>query len=209
MPDQHSRATIGWIPAWADLQERPFAPADSGFILEGGAGTEFVTSLPGPDAAQLVAGQSGEGVVRLTLVSADAGTAAGPAPSGFSTAGEGVLLMAPTAELNVDAGLPETSQVAQAPMETYDAVEITVFDRPVAKGRIQVRDDFAVVAITELPDGPERGDFERALFAAMAEEAFLHGAEYLHMVVQPSDAARYEGSGWTAAARLLAYAKQR
>ena len=208
MPEQHSSPAMGWVPAWADLQERPFEPAGSGFSLEGGGGTEYVAAWPDPAAEQLVSRISGEAGARLTLVCADADTAARVAPAGLSLAGQSILLMAPTAELDVDAGLPDTAQVAQAPMETYDAVEITVFDRPVAKGRIQVRDGFAVVAITELPEGPEEEGFRRAMFATMAEEAFLHGAEYLHMVVQPADAPRYEGLGWTVAGRLQAFAKQ-
>jgi hypothetical protein len=39
--------------------------------------------------------------------------------------------------------------VALAPTETYDAVEITVFDHPVARGRIQVRDEFAAAGFQE------------------------------------------------------------
>lgn len=209
MPEQHSTTAMGWLPAWADLQERPFESAGSGFSVGGGGGTEYVAAWPDPGAEQLMSRISSEPGARLTLVCADADTAAGLAPAGLSLAARSILLMAPAAELDVDAGLPDTSQVAQAPMETYDAVEITVFDRPVAKGRIQVRDGFAVVAITELPEGPEQEGFQRAMFAAMAEEAFLHGAEYLHMVVPPADAPRYEGSGWTIAGHLLTFEKQR
>lgn len=209
MHEQHSTAAMGWVPAWADLQERPFEPAGSGFSVEGGGGTEYVAAWPDPGLEQLISRISSEAGARLTLVCADADTAAGVAPAGLSLAGQSILLMAPAAELDVDAGLPDTSQVAQAPMETYDAVEVTVFDRPVARGRIQVRDGFAVVAITELPEGPEQEGFRRAMFATMADEAFLHGAEYLHTVVPPADAPRYEGSGWTVAGHLLTFGKQR
>jgi hypothetical protein len=45
------------------------------------------------------------------------------------------------------------------------------------------------------------------VLAAMAEEAFLHGAEYLHMVVDPDVADRYEVSGWAVAGRLLSFTK--
>ena len=208
MPEQYSSAPIGWIPAWADLQELPVQPTDGGFLLEGPDGAEYVAASRGADSGQLPVPAPAD-AVRLTLVAAGAGTEAGTAPGGFTPAGEKILLMAPTAALEADAALPDTAQVAQAPMETYDAVEITVFDRPVAKARIQVRDGFAVATITELPEGPEQDAFERALFAAMAEEAFLHGAEYLHLVVQPSDAPHHERSGWTAAGRLLTFERQR
>ena len=210
MPEQHGLPAIGWVPAWADLQERGADPIGAGFVVEAGmgqdpAGKEYVAGWPGPDAEKLAGQAAGEPGVRLTLLCADAGAAEGLAPGGLAPVAEQVLLMAPTAGLDVAVELPENSQVALAPMETYDAVEITVFDHPVAKGRIQVRDAFAAVAITELPQGPGKEAFERGLFAAMAEEAFLHGAEYLHMVVNPDAAASYEASGWAVAGRLVSF----
>jgi len=194
MPEQQNIPTTGWVPAWADLQERPAEAANHGFAVGTGAeqsseGLEYITGWPAPGAEELAAKAAAEGM-RLTPVS------------------ELVLLMAPTAELITGVELPENAQVALAPMETFDAVEITLFDRPVARGRIQVRDDFAAVAIGELPEGPEKETLERALFAAMAEEAFIHGSEYLHMVVGQEAAASYKASGWTAAARLVSFEKK-
>ncbi len=211
MPEQHNTPAIGWIPAWADLQGRSAEAVAAGFVVQGGAGEapqgqEYVVAWAGEDAGELAAKAAGEGA-SLTLLCADAGSTGDLAPGGLTRASERVVLMAPTAELNTGVELPDTSQVALAPMETYDAVEITVFDRPVARGRVQVRDDFAVVAITEVPEGPEKEMFERGLFAAMAEEAFLHGAEYLHMVVEADAAGPYEASGWTAAGRLVGFEK--
>lgn len=216
MPDHHELPTIGWVPAWADLQERSAGPVDSGFVLRAGTGQdpesqEYVAGWPGPGTEELASNAAAKAGVRLTLLCADAAAAAAAArdhaPRGLAPVAERVLLMAPTAELNGPVVLPENSQVALAPMETFDAVEITVFDHPVAKGRIQIRDDFAAVAVTELPQGPEQETFEQGLFAAMAEEAFLHGAEYLHMVVEPEAAVRYESSGWTAAGRLVSFGR--
>ena len=211
MPEEHNTPAIGWVPAWADLLGRTAEAADAGFVVGGepgqaAEGQEYVAVWPGQDAEEFAAKAAGEGG-RLTLLCADAGSADGLAPGGLTRASERVLLMAPTAELNTGVELPESSQVAMAPMETYDAVEITVFDRPVARGRVQVRDDFATVAITEVPEGPEKEMFERGLFAAMAEEAFLHGAEYLHMVVEPDAAGHFEESGWTEAGRLVGFEK--
>ncbi|MDP9889314.1 hypothetical protein [Pseudarthrobacter enclensis] len=211
MPEQHDIPTTGWVLAWADLQERPAEAASHGFAVGTGAeqsseSREYITGWPGPGTEELAAKAAAEGI-RLTLVTAESGAADGPAPGGLTPVSERVLLMAPTAELSAGVELPENAQVALAPMETFDAVEITLFDRPVARGRIQVRDDFAAVAIRELPEGPEKETLERALFAAMAEEAFIHGAEYLHMVVGQEAAASYEASGWTAAARLVSFEK--
>ncbi len=209
MPDQHNTPAIGWVPAWADLQGRSAEAMDAGFVVEGGTGEapqgpEYVTGWAGGDAEELAAKAAGKGA-GLTLLCADPGTARDLAPGSLTLVSERVLLMAPTAELNTGVEIPDNSQVALAPMETYDAVEITVFDHPVARGRVQVRDDFAAVAITEVPEGPEKETFERGLFAAMAEEAFLHGAEYLHMVVEPDAAAPYQAAGWTTAGRLLSF----
>lgn len=211
MPEQHNAPAMGWVRAWADLQGRSAEAVDAGYVVEGGTpdaaqGQEYVAVWVGGDAEELAARAAGEGA-SLTLLCADAGNTGDLAPGGFARASERVLLMAPTAELNTGVELPENSQVALAPMETYDAVEITVFDRPVARGRIQVRDDFAAVAVTEVPEGPEKETFERGLFAAMAEEAFLHGAEYLHMVVEADAAGPYEASGWIVAGRLVGFEK--
>lgn len=212
MPEQHNVPAIGWVPAWAELQGRSADPLNAGFVIEGGTGQgaegqEYVAGWPGSDAEELAARAAGE-EARLTLLCADAESMEGLAPGGLAPVAERLLLTAPTAELNTGVELPENSQVALAPMDTFDAVEITVFDLPVARGRVQVRDDFAAVAITEVPEGPEKETFERALFAAMAEEAFLHGAEYLHMVVEPGVAGPYEASGWTAAGRLVSFERR-
>lgn len=151
MSQPHGAPTLGWVPAWSNLQGRSAHPTDAGFVLDtwpgqDGEGQEYVVGWPAPGSDELPA--------------------------------------------------------------TYDAVEITVFDHPVAKGRIQIRDGVAAVAITEVPAGPDEATFTRALFAAMAEEAFLHGAEDLYMVVEPGEAAAYEESGWARAGRLVSFEKE-
>lgn len=209
MPEQHEAPSLGWVPAWADLQGRSAEPAGAGFILDAAPGTpaegaEYVAGWQGPDWEELAGTAVGRPGALLTLVVA-AAAAPVPSPPGFSPAAERILLNAPTAQLNTGIDLPENSQVALAPMDSYDAVEITVFDHPVARGRIQVRDEAAAVTILEVPEGPEKEVFARALFAAMAEEAFLHGAANLHMVVEPDAAAGFQASGWTTAGRLLGF----
>ncbi|TQJ39740.1 hypothetical protein FBY33_1766 [Arthrobacter sp. SLBN-112] len=79
----------------------------------------------GPAREELAAKAAAGSGVRLTLVCAEAEGIG--APDGLTRVSERVLLMAPTAELNTAVQLPENSQVALAPMETYDAVEITLF----------------------------------------------------------------------------------
>lgn len=210
MPEQHEAPSLGWVPAWADLQGRSAEPAGAGFILDAvpGApaeGAEYVAGWPGPDWEELAGTAAARPGARLTLIVATA-AAQVPAPPGFAPAAERILLHAPTAQLDSGVDLPENSQVALAPMDSYDAVEITVFDHPVARGRVQVRDEAAAVTILEVPEGPDKEVFTRALFAAMAEEAFLHGAAHLHMVVEPDAAAGFQESGWTTAGRVLGYA---
>lgn len=211
MSQPHDAPTLGWVPAWSDLQGRSAHPTDAGFVLDtwpgqDGEGQEYVVGRPAPGSDELPATAADQPGMRLTVIFA--GAAGTPSPAGFSPVAERFLLSAPTAGLNTGVDLPENAQVALAPMETYDAVEITVFDHPVAKGRIQVRDGVAAVAITEVPAGPDEATFTRALFAAMAEEAFLHGAEDLYMVVEPGEAAAYEESGWALAGRLLSFEKE-
>ncbi|NUT71903.1 hypothetical protein [Pseudarthrobacter sp. C4D7] len=210
MPEDHALPALSWVPAWAELQERSAEPVGAGFMLDAGTGQdparrEYVAGWPGPGAGDLAGTATHEPDVRLTLLCADAAAARSVGPAGLAVVAERVLLTAPTDSLDAAVELPDNAQVTLAPMATYDAVEVTVFHHPVAKGRIQVRDGVAAVAITELPQGADRQGLERALFAAMAEEAFLHGAGHLHMVVEPDAAPLYEASGWIAAGRLLSF----
>ncbi|UUL76355.1 hypothetical protein NG819_00065 [Pseudarthrobacter sp. Fe7] len=103
--------------------------------------------------------------------------------------------------------LPENSQVALAPMETFDAVEITVFDHPVAKGRIQVRDDFAAVAITELPKDRRARPWNGACSRRWLRKLSSMVPSTCTWWSSLDAASPYEASGWAVAGRLLSFEK--
>jgi hypothetical protein len=152
------------------------------------------------------AGPAADGSAVLTAPEADAAEARAQAQErGLSPAGEQVLLTASTAEIAAAHSLPENAQVASAPMQDYDVAEISVFDHPVCGGRISVGETAAVIGNlrSETPQG--RDAYEPALLATLAEEAYLHGAQTLILIVDPDEADRYLASGWTAAGRVLSF----
>jgi len=201
---------IAWAPAWADLQGRASAPAGPAVLIAADKdhGPEYVAAWPGGDGGDLAGIAESEPEARLTLVGGDAEGIKGFAGSlGLQCVQDLVLLTAPTSDLDQAPALPEEAQLAEAPLEMYDVVELSLFDHPVCRGRLRLRDEFAVAGITEAFEGDERELFERAIFAAMAEEAFLHGAENLTMLVESGQAAGYEKSGWRISDHVLSSEK--
>jgi hypothetical protein len=124
---------------------------------------------------------------------------------GLTPVGEHVLLTATTAEIAAAHSLPENAQVASAPMEDYDVAEISVFDHPVCGGRISVGENAAVIGNLRFETPQDRDAYEPVLLATLAEEAYLHGAHTLILIVEPDEADRFLGSGWTAGGRVLSF----
>jgi hypothetical protein len=124
---------------------------------------------------------------------------------GLPLVGEHVFLTAATAEIAAAHSLPEDAQVASAPMEDYDVAEISVFDHPVGGGRISVGEQAAVIGSLRFETPQDRDAYEPALLATLAEEAFLHGARTLVLIVNPDEVDRFLASGWTAAGRVLSF----
>lgn len=124
---------------------------------------------------------------------------------GLSPIGEHAFLTAATAEIAAAHSLPENAQVASAPMGDYDVAEISVFDHPVCGGRISVGEQAAVIGNLRFETPQDRDDYEPALLATLAEEAYLHGAHTLILIVDPGETDRYLGSGWTAAGRVVSF----
>lgn len=65
----------------------------------------------------------------------------------------GVLMTAPPGEVNSAPPLESEFGVFEAPLEDYDVVELTSFDRPPARGRVAFGDGFAVVGPVRAVDG--------------------------------------------------------
>ncbi|HEY8753245.1 MAG TPA: hypothetical protein VIM40_06330, partial [Arthrobacter sp.] len=142
----------------------------------------------------------------LTLATADAPAARSHAlEHGLTAIGELVLLTAETAGIAGAVALPEDAQLASAPMDDYDVAEISVFDHPVCSGRISIGDTSAVIGNLRAETPQDRDAYEPALLAALAEEAFLHGAGTLFLITEPEQADRFVAAGWTAAGHVLSF----
>ncbi|WP_156143988.1 hypothetical protein [Sinomonas humi] len=124
----------------------------------------------------------------------------GPAPS--VDGGEATVFAARTADVEQPPQLPEGGDVVGAPLGPYDAVEVTLFGRAAARGRIAFGDSVAVVGHFDFEKGTDPDVLGPALVSALAEEAFLEGAEVIYTVVEASQAPSYLGTGWTEAGRL-------
>jgi hypothetical protein len=196
-----------WAAAWAAVRGQSSAPEGSGVVTAAAgedAPPEYILGWPGTDADRAAENIRQHPGAVLTLVTADSGDALSYAAAhGLAAVGQAVLLTAPTEDLNAAPDLPENAELAQAPLELYDLVEISVFDHPVASGRVRIEDGLAVIGSlqAEMPDAGE--GFETAVLAALADEAYVHGADTLYTVVSPDQVADYAGSGWTAAAQVI------
>ncbi|GAA4053557.1 MULTISPECIES: hypothetical protein [Arthrobacter] len=196
-----------WAAGWAAVRGQTSTPEGAVVVTAAAAADappEYIVAWPGSDAdrtAETVRQQTG---AVLTLVTAESGDALDYAAArGLATVGQAVLLTAPMEELNAVPELPENAELAQAPLELYDLVEISVFDHPVASGRIRIEDGLAVIGSvrTHAPES-EKG-LEAAVLAALTDEAYVHGAKTLYTVLRPHQVADYTASGWTVAAQIV------
>jgi len=192
-----------WGPAWAAI-------ADPGDGAGDGAATEpMLPAWPSDEAAELAA--TLEPGRRLGIVTDDPGAAAAFAAShGLQPADALTVLRAVTDDLDLLPELPADAYLAEAPMENYDAVEVALFDRPVAEGRMKLADGLAVLAGLRVDDGHDElvGVLEQAMVAAMGEEAFVHGADVLYLVAGAAQADRFAAvDGWTKVAELITFSK--
>ncbi|PYI69683.1 hypothetical protein CVV68_00810 [Arthrobacter livingstonensis] len=197
-----------WGPAWAAVRGLEGVAADNSVAITGFV-SERLAPWPG-DGAEEHAGSVPEGTV-LQLVTEDPQSAGQFAESlGFRPAGALVLLTAQTDDLEQVPSLPADAYVAEAPMENYEAVEVALFDRPVAGGRIKLAEGLAVLGGLHVDDGhgEREGVFEQAMAAALAEEAFLHGADVLFLVSDAAQAERFAAvDGWSKAADILTFTR--
>lgn len=178
-----------WARAWATLQD--VEPTATGAVVTIGA--QQVMVWPGDGAAFEPVSAGSE----LLLVTDDPGGATEFAQSqGLRATISNVLLSAETEDLDLVPDLPPDAYLAEAPMENYDLVEVALFDRPVARGRLCLGDghDEHVPA------------FEQAMVAGLGEEAFTHGADTLYLIAGLEQAERFAGvEGWHKVADILGF----
>jgi hypothetical protein len=198
-----------WAAGWVAVQGRTSALEGDGVMaLPDGEHprAEYILAWPGTgvdDAAAMVLKQPG---AVLTLATTEPGKAREYAAArGLPVVGEAALLAARTDDLDTVPALPEDAQLAEAPLELYDVVEVSVFDHPVASGRISIQDGLAVIGGVRTPSPDDADHLGAAVVAALADEAGVHGAATLYAVVDPGQAGEYAASGWTATAVLLSF----
>lgn len=94
--------------------------------------------------------------------------------------------------------LAETSVLFEAPMDHYDVVEVTDFDRPVARGRMHLGENYALTLDPDLfsPDDPQTA--RRAVLANFAGSAYQHGLPWLFLIAAEEHAQKL-ASGWSRA----------
>lgn len=143
-----------------------------------------------------------EGRIEGGTLVLDGSTPTRLAPSSADAAGDAVVLSVRTADVEQPPRLPDGGDVFGAPLGPYDAVELTMFGRPAAKGRVAFGEGIAVVGRFEFNAGANPEELGPALVSALAEEAFLEGAEVIYTILDGTDTPSHLGSGWTEAGRL-------
>jgi hypothetical protein len=111
--------------------------------------------------------------------------------------GNATVFAIPTSAVDQTASLPEGGGVVGAPLGDFDVVEVTQFGRPAAKARIAFGENLAVVGRFEFEAGFSADELGPALLAALAEEAFLEGAETIYTVADGNALPSYLGRGWS------------
>ncbi|WP_102158190.1 hypothetical protein [Zhihengliuella halotolerans] len=111
---------------------------------------------------------------------------------------DAALLRAATLEVGSPRKLPEEYALFEAPLADYDIVELTVFDRPVARGRVAYGDGFAVVApVLPVHDDDALGpEHIGAVIERLADNAHAEGAETVYALVPPDAVEHYRAFGF-------------
>lgn len=187
-----------WAPAWAAAQDQ--SSENVGSVVR--IGNQQLMVWPGDPAAAT-------GASALVLVTDDPEGAAQFAQSlGLKEQARQVLLSAVTETLDLVPDLPADANLAEAPMENYDLVEVALFDRPVARGRLSLGEEIAVLAAFSVDEGNDEvlGMLEQSMVAALGEEAFTHGADTLFLIADEEQANRFAAvEGWSRAAEILSF----
>ncbi|MBM7767209.1 MULTISPECIES: hypothetical protein [Glutamicibacter] len=97
--------------------------------------------------------------------------------------------------------LADTSGLFEAPMDNYDVVEVTDFDRPVARGRMRYGENYGLLTDPDLFSPADPDTARRAVLANFAGAAFGHGLPWL-LLVATAEHAQQLPEGWSKATTL-------
>ncbi|WP_336716635.1 hypothetical protein [Arthrobacter sp. USHLN218] len=198
-----------WATAWAavrGLESETDGAAVVTFPDEDHIRREYLAAWPGADAARIavLAAQTPDSALILATADPD-GTRAFASEHGLSPAASAVLLTATTDSMDQEPALPADGNLSSAALDLYDVVEISVFDRPVATGRLRVEDSAAVIGGITAPGPGPAGELEAAVLAALAGEAAIQGIGTLYTIAGREQASRYTATGWTKTADLITF----
>lgn len=128
------------------------------------------------------------------------------APHGGAGPADATLLAIATGDVPQPPRLPEGGGLSEAPLGEYDAVELTIWGRPAAKGLIAFGEGVAAIGGFDFAAGDADGSLGAAVVSALAEEAFLEGAEWLVTLVDgdPAEVPAYLAQGWREVAKVSA-----
>ena len=115
------------------------------------------------------------------------------------------LLAAPVEDLDRGLELPGDAGLFDAPMGDHSRFEVDEWGHPVAHSTLSVRGGVAFFGPLVATDTAQREPREvfAPLVSAMANEAYLAGAERAYTVVPEEDVEAREAQGWVRAAVLL------
>ncbi|WP_313813893.1 hypothetical protein [Glutamicibacter sp.] len=193
------RALPAWTEAYALLRDRIASfpkPGEIRSVNHDGEDVEVLSYWP--DASWTAPNDA----KRLILLGTpNEQTAATLRNAGWDETAKMALLAGRPDDVEQVVKLPDTSALFEAPMDDYDVVEVTDFDRPVARGRMHYGSTFGLLSDPDLyaPSNPDVA--RRAVLANFAGAAFGHGLPWLLLVATSENAANL-AEGWSKATDL-------
>lgn len=175
-----TRSLPAWTQAYALIRDRIAAfptPGEIRSVNHSGDDVEILRYWPDASWAAPADAQ------RLVFLgSPNEQTARALQDAGWHEAAQMSLLAGMPDDVEQVVSLADTSVVFEAPMNDYDVVEVTEFDRPVARGRMHYADTFGLLSDPDLyaPSDPDAA--RRAVLANFAGAAYGHGLPWLFLV---------------------------
>lgn len=194
-----TRSLPAWTEAYALLRDRIASfpkPGEIRSVNHDGEDVEILSYWPEPSFTVPSDAQ------RLVFLGApNPQTADALRAAGWKESATMALLAGKPDDVEQVVKLPDTSALFEAPMDDYDVVEITDFDRPVARGRMHYGSTFGLLSDPDLyaPSNPDVA--RRAVLANFAGAAYSHGLPWL-LLVATSEHAGNLAEGWSKATNL-------